>query len=117
MRNLSAISALIFFAAIFPLVSVAQEAPSWDVRGLNQIIPGAPVASVDMEGDTVTGTNGIFVQYGGTVLMADSVSVNRQSGEAVADGHVRIEQQGGQIWIGEHITYNFKTHQMRSDQF
>ena len=24
---------------------------------------------------------------------------------------------GDQIWIGEHITYNFKTHQMQSEQF
>ena len=34
----------------------------------------------------------------------------------MADGHVRIER-GGQIWLGEHIDYNFKTRQMRSEQF
>ena len=39
-----------------------------------------------------------------------------QTGEVVADGHVRIEQ-GDQIWVGEHIRYNFKTHQMQSEQF
>ena len=54
--------------------------------------------------------------HGETVLMADSASVNKETGEAVADGHVRIEQ-GDQIWIGEHIRYNFKTHQMQSEQF
>ncbi len=48
--------------------------------------------------------------------MADSASVNRQTGEAVADGNVRIEE-GDQIWVGEHIRYNFKTHQMQSEQF
>ena len=42
--------------------------------------------------------------------------MNRDTGETVADGHVRIER-GGQIWLGEHINYNFKTHQMRSEQF
>ena len=48
---------------------------------------------------------------------ADSVSLNSQTGEAVADGNVRIEQ-GNQIWVGEHINYNnFKTHRMRSEQF
>jgi lipopolysaccharide assembly outer membrane protein LptD (OstA) len=117
MRKFPAIAALIFIAAIFPLVSMAQEPPSWDVRGLNQIFPGAPAGIVDMVGDLVTGTNGIYVRYGDAVLMADTVSVDRQSGDAVADGHVRIEQQGGQIWIGDHIAYNFKTHQMSGEQF
>ena len=83
---------------------------------LNQIIPGAPIGSVDMVGDTATGTNGICVKYGEAVLMADSATVNQQTGEAVADGHVRIEE-GDQIWVGEHIRYNFKTHQMQSEQF
>jgi hypothetical protein len=33
-----------------------------------------------------------------------------------ADGHVRIES-GEQLWVGEHVRYNFKTHQMRTEQF
>jgi hypothetical protein len=117
MRRFPAIAPLIFFAAIFPFVSIAQEPLAWDVRGLNQVIPGAPVATIDIVGETTTGTNGICVQYGETVLMADSVSVNRETGASVADGHVRIEQQGGQIWIGDHMDYNFKTHQMQSEEF
>jgi lipopolysaccharide assembly outer membrane protein LptD (OstA) len=83
---------------------------------LNQIIPGTPTGSVDMAGDTATGTNGVCVKYGETVLMADSASVNTKTGEAVADGNVRIEE-GGLIWTGEHIRYNFITHQMQSEQF
>ena len=34
----------------------------------------------------------------------------------VADGRVRIEE-AGQIWAGEHIRYNFRTHVMQSSQF
>jgi LPS-assembly protein len=116
MRKLPAISALIFFAGIFPLSVLAQEQPAWDVQSLNNIIPGTPEGSVDIVGDIVTGTNGVCVKYGETVLVADSASVNRETGEAAADGHVRIEM-GDQIWLGEHINYNFKTHQMRSEQF
>jgi hypothetical protein len=116
MRRLSAIAALIFFGSIFPLISFAQEQPAWEMWALNQIIPGTPTGSVDFVGDTVTGTNGICVKYGETVLMADSASVNRQTGETVANGNVRIET-GNQIWAGEHIRYNFKTHQMQSEQF
>jgi len=116
MRRLPAISALIFFGAIFPLISFAQEQPSWEMWALSHIIPGTPAGSLDMVGDTVTGTNGVCVKYGETVLMADTVSVNRQTGETVANGHVRIEE-GDQIWVGEHIRYNFKTHQMQSEEF
>ena len=116
MRKLPAIVPLVFFIAAFPFITLAQEQQSWEMWALNQIIPNAPIGNVDFIGDTMTGTNGICVQYGDTVLTADSVSVNRQTGEAVADGNVRIEQ-GDQIWVGEHINYNFKTHQMRSEQF
>jgi len=69
MRKFPAIVPLIFFAAIFPLIAFTQEPLAWDVRALSQIIPGAPVG--DFFYDTATGltqgTNGIFVQYGGTV--------------------------------------------------
>jgi LPS-assembly protein len=116
MRRLSAIAALIFFGSIFPLISLAQAPTSWEAWALNQIIPGSKIGEIYMEGDTIVGTNGICVKYGEAVLMADSGSVNRQTGEAVADGHVRIEE-GDQIWVGEHIRYNFKTHQMQSEQF
>jgi LPS-assembly protein len=117
MRIFSAIAALVFFAAIFPFVSFAQEQPTWEVQALNQIIPGSPEGRVDYYPATGTavGTN-IYVKYGDTVMMADNATLNQESGDAIADGHVRI-QQGDQIWIGEHIRYNFKTHRMQSEQF
>ncbi|MGD1089867.1 MAG: hypothetical protein ABR955_14265 [Verrucomicrobiota bacterium] len=118
MRKLPAIVPLVFFIAAFPFTSLAQEQQAWEVQALNQIVSGGPVGNVtfDMASDTAHGTNGVFVKYGGAVLTADSASVNLQTGEAVADGNVRIEE-GDEIWLGEHINYNFKTHQMRSEQF
>jgi len=120
MRKLSPIAALVF-AAILPLSALAQGQPTWEAWSLNEIIPGAPTnSSVYSAGNMYVGTNGICLRYtdehGDTVLMADNASANRDTGDAVADGHVRIEM-GGQIWLGEHINYNFKTHQMRSEQF
>jgi lipopolysaccharide assembly outer membrane protein LptD (OstA) len=116
MRKFPAIAAFALLSVIFPFVALAQEQPTWDIQALNNIIPGLPVGSIMMQGDTATGTNGVYVKYGNTVLTADTASLNQQTGNVVADGRVHIEM-GDQIWVGEHITYNFKTHQMQSEQF
>ncbi len=117
MRRLPAIASLTFLIAVFPFVAPAQEQPAWEIQALNQIIPGTPEGSVEYDAATGTarGTN-VFVKYGDAILTADSAVLNQQSGEVLADGHVRIEE-GNQIWVGEHIRYNFKTHQMQSEQF
>ena len=62
------------------------------------------------------GTNGVYINYNGTVLTADSASWDQNSGEAIADGHVHI-QQGDQVWVGEHVRYNLNTHDMVAEQF
>ena len=114
-RRRPAIAALVFLFALFPFAVSAQQQATWVVQSLNQIIPGAPPGSVDVVGDIAYGTN-VFVQYSNATLMADCARVDYQSGEVVADGHVRIEQ-GSMLWTGDHIRYNFKTHQMQSEQF
>jgi len=116
MRHFPAIAALAFLCAMLPCTALAQESPKWDIQALNNIIPGVPIGSITLQGDIATGTNGVYVKYGATVLTADTVSLNQQTGDVVADGHVHIET-GDQLWVGEHITYNFKTHQMQSEQF
>ncbi|HWD92760.1 MAG TPA: hypothetical protein VG938_10455 [Verrucomicrobiae bacterium] len=70
----------------------------------------------DLRNNTGRGTNGVFIDYNGTVLTADGVFLNRNSGEAIADGHVHI-QQGDQLFVSDHARYNFRTHQMIADQF
>ncbi|MDE3067532.1 MAG: LPS-assembly protein LptD [Verrucomicrobiota bacterium] len=117
MRQLPAIAILLFPVAAFPFLAPAQQGQGWVVEQLQDIEPGAPAGGVayDLAAGTASGTN-VFVQHGGATLSAASVTVNQQTGEAVADGHVRIEW-GDQIWTGEHISYNFKTHQMRSEEF
>ncbi len=118
MRKLPAIAPLIFFVAVFPFVSSAQPEESWEIRALNKIIPGTPEGGFmyDLTSGLARGTNGIYVKYGDATLSADSATLNEQTGDVEADGHVRIES-GDQIWVGEHIRYNFKTHQMQSEDF
>lgn len=116
MTKSPAIAALILLAAIFTLVVRAQDESALEVEALSQVLPGSSVGSINCSGGICYGTNGVFVQCGSTNLMADSARVDLNSGEVVADGHVRI-QEGDVLWVGEHITYNFKTHQLRSEEF
>jgi LPS-assembly protein len=110
--------ALILCLALSAFSVAAQDESAWEVQALSQIIPGTVEGKVDYDqaAGVATGTNGVFVRYGTTVLTADNASLNMKSGDVEADGNVRIES-GDQLWVGDHIHYNFKTKQMRSEQF
>src|ERR1017187_4184358 len=41
-RRRPAIAPLIFFVAVFPFISSAQQEESWEIQALNRIIPGLP---------------------------------------------------------------------------
>lgn len=109
MKNLS------FLTGVFVLLTViagrAQE-QAWTIESLspqNEFI-------YDLQTGTATGSNGVVIKYGGAVMVADQITVDQKSGEALADGHVRI-QRDEQVWIGEHVRYNFKTRLMGSQDF
>ncbi len=116
MRRLPAIALLLLLAAAYPFVLKAQERV-YNYKSLHDILPEYPEGTVEY--DPATGisyaTNELF-QYGNATLMADSARYNPATGEIIADGHVRISD-GGQIWIGDHIIYNLRTHQMESGKF
>ena len=66
--------------------------------------------------DVVQFTNEVVLKWHGSVLSADSVSINQRTGDSVAIGNVRIQQED-LLWIGDDIQYNFKTRQMTADWF
>jgi LPS-assembly protein len=109
---------LFFFAIAAAFAAAGPSEESWEVESLNRVLPGSVEGGIyfDYAAGTAMGTNGVFIHYGSTVLTADSVFVNTKTGDAEADGNVRIES-GDMLWVGDHIHYNFKTHQMRSEQF
>jgi LPS-assembly protein len=109
---------IIIAAAIFSFLVCAPAGaqPITDQIEIKSLRNDGTAVSYDMRNNTMGGTNGVFINYHGTMLTADSVFVNRNSGEAIADGHVHI-QQGGQVFVGEHVRYNLNTHDMVADQF
>ncbi len=119
MKLFSAIALIL--AAFLAVTASAQEKSTQDdngfvVEALSHFIPGTVEGTVVMNGDTFSGTNGVCVKYQNVTLTADSVTLDTKSSEVDADGNVRIES-GDQLWVGEHIHYNFKTRQMRTEQF
>ena len=90
----------------------AQQRPGWELEALNE----QGWVEFNVQTGMGSGTNGVLVRYGSAFVTADQVSVNQQSGEVVADGNVHIQSED-QLWAGEHIRYNFKTHQMQAEQF
>ena len=112
MINLRAILTFALCSVAVPLSIRAQQEPEVEIQSL--------AADGYVEFDPNTGlavaTNGVIVKYGNAVLTADRASVNHQSTEVMADGRVRI-QQDDQVWVGEHVRYNFRTRQMEAEQF
>lgn len=117
MRRFPAIALLAFLAAAWPFASQALEPPPYNIKTLDQIIPGSPPGAIgyDLASDTMTGTN-ILIEHGEATLMADSITFDQKSGEAIANGHVRI-QQADMTWIGNHVAYNLNTHTIESGTF
>src|SRR4051812_7284664 len=112
MTRQATIFALAVFASAFCSSVRAQQTPEIEIQklGTNSWM------EFQNKSNTITAGGGILVKAEGSVLIADTVAVNKGTYDAAADGHVRI-QQGDQLWVGEHIRYNFQTHQMVSDQF
>jgi len=117
MRKYPVICLLMLCAACGLRSARGQEADRIVQGPLSELISGVPegVWSHNFFSGISVGTNGVYVRRGDTLLMAQQVVMGTND-EVEADGHVRIESSGA-LWLGEHITYNFATHQMRSEQF
>ena len=61
--------------------------------------------------------NGVVVKYGPTILNADTVQIDRLTGEAFAQGNVTLQRETGQLWRGERLSYNFKTRVISGQNF
>src|SRR5678810_1473808 len=104
---------LTLFASVAAIDAQEQSLAALVVKSL---APDSGSAEYDPTTGEFTATNDVLVTYGGAVLTANSVRVNTQTGDVFADGKVRI-QQGEQVWVSEHIRFNFYTRQIQAEQF
>ena len=122
MTKFPAILALSLLAALVALSACAQDESGDVIEALSKVLPRLPEGQMyyDSATETMYWTNGVYFRHpdkvGEIVLTADSASLNEKTGDVRADGNVHIES-GGQLWVGDHINYNFITHRMSSEQF
>jgi LPS-assembly protein len=123
MIKFPAIFALFLCALLFSFSVKAQDDTNDVIEALGKVIPGLPEGTFDY--DPTTGvmhwTNWVYFKHldplhGNTALSAKSAWVNTKTGDVQADGDVHIES-GDQLWVGDHIDYNYNTHRMSSEQF
>ncbi len=65
----------------------------------------------------VTFKDGVKITYGPAVLTADTAQIDQETGETFAEGNVVLQREGGQLWRGERLNYNFKTRIISGQNF
>ncbi|MDB6025300.1 MAG: Organic solvent tolerance protein [Verrucomicrobiales bacterium] len=96
--------ALLFALTLIPTLLRAEEEPvGWDLQGRD-------IEFHFKTGDAI-GTNGVTITKGDFFLTADKVNANERTGFVTAEGHVTIKNHN-QVWSGERVGYNFKTHEL-----
>jgi LPS-assembly protein len=81
-------------------------------------VGGEDIIEIDIINRKAIATKGPFVAtYSGAVLTADQLSVDQDTGEAFAKGNVVLVREGGQLWSGDQLSYNFKTRVLGGKEF
>ncbi|HMJ89408.1 MAG TPA: hypothetical protein VK530_06310, partial [Candidatus Acidoferrum sp.] len=75
------------------------------------------LVEIDPRTGQATYTNGIIVKYGPAMLIADRAHADQKTGDVSAEGNVVLVREGGQVWRGERLQYNFKTRVMNGSVF
>jgi LPS-assembly protein len=113
-RTISMLVLLLFAAT---LIGGEPPQPQQPEGLIIESLRGEEGAAVyDLRTGVAYATNGVKMTYGNAVLTAERAAWSESTYEVEADGDVRI-QQGDQLWVSEHVSYNFKTKRMEARQF
>jgi LPS-assembly protein len=75
----------------------------------------ADLQSFDSSTKTWVGQGDVVIEYKDATLRADKVRYNQATGDAWAEGNVRLNREN-QEWLGPSVYYNFDTHAMKAEQ-
>jgi len=78
---------------------------------------GGQTLEYDLKTGLTSYSGRVIVKYGQSVLNADTVKVDKETGEAFAVGDVILQSEGGRLWRGDKLSYNFKTKVITGDAF
>ena len=101
-----------FLGLLFLAVTAASAAnilPIPKEMGKDEVQIDAAQFSVDQKTGWVTARKEVKITTGDHELRADSVRLNRDTGDVQARGNVQIRQIGFGTWLGDYIEYNYKT--------
>lgn len=73
--------------------------------------------TVNLKTGVASYTNGFLLKYGEAILTAERARLNRDTGDAYAEGNVILQREGGNLWRGEQLHYNFKTRVISGQTF
>ncbi|HEY0549387.1 MAG TPA: hypothetical protein VGF13_07260, partial [Verrucomicrobiae bacterium] len=96
---------LVLLAAVF--CCAAHSAETNETLTIQSLQGGYQVIQLDTR--VVKFKDGVLLTYGPVVLTADTMEIDQESGETFAEGNVVIQNEGGRLWRGERLNYNFKT--------
>ncbi|MEO8425985.1 MAG: hypothetical protein ABI651_02620, partial [Verrucomicrobiota bacterium] len=95
-----------------PVKNEAQEKPPIQIESIE---PNAKLV-YDLKTGVATATNGVKIVYGDAMLTARKVTLDQQTGDAIAEGEVYL-QRGKEVWGGDRIRYNFTSKEIAADKF
>ena len=100
-----------------PLRPAATEAQPQESRDLIiEPLTGVGETEHNSEDGITYFRYGVIVRYQAMELVANQVALSEATGDIIADGNVRL-QNDGQYWAGEHLEYNYKTGQVKGENF
>ncbi len=99
---------LISFCFLLPAIGWADSPEIATVPVDQPVIVNGDTVEYLADNKEVQASGKVVVDYKGTILRCDKLTVNTQTKDAVAEGHVRIEDPKSTM-EGEKIIYNFNT--------
>lgn len=108
----TAIAGLLAFTGVLSTNAQAQDTGNFadEIPDDAQLLLEADTLVYDRDADTVSAVGGVRIDYGGTRLVAERVTYDRQTGRLVATGNVEIiDRQGNRITADEiDVTDDFR---------